>query len=682
MKIKITRESIQVLLKVVLFVCTTGLIAQFFPRQSTFKYNFQIGKPWPYSLLTAPFDFPIHKTKEQLRAEEDSLLHRFAPYYRLDTAIASDQIEKMTATMLNDTFLLRQEPLYKNYLVSRLNNIYEKGIISSAEFEEIQNRSKELHIIKDQLSSKKNIRDVFTERTAYEYLLRNASSVLSEDILQAVNLNDYITTNLFYNKEFSEQTKNEMLKNMSLTVGMMQKDEKIIDRGEKVDFHTHQLLYSLRIETEKLEGKRAAFDFVFLGQLMLIISLLALLFLYLYLFREKIFQSNKQATFILMMILLMIIFASLIKTYTNLSIYIVPFALSPIIIRTFFDSRTALFAHIITILQVSLMADDPYQFIFLQLTVGMTTVSSLKDLTQRSQLVQTAMLIFATYVIMFLGFSLVLDGNLLNLDWLMFLYFGINALLLLFAYGLIYIFEKTFGFLSNVTLVELSNVNTPLLLKFSETAPGSFQHSMQVANLATEAARKINANVLLLRTGALYHDIGKMKNPMYFTENQPNNSANPLSGLPLEEAAECIIDHVKDGVEIAEKYNLPPMIIDFIRTHHGDGHARYFYNLFINKFPDKPIHEEAFTYPGPRPFTKELALLMMADAVEAASRSLPEHTDLAINNLVEKIITGQISEGLFKNAPINFRDVEVVKSLFKEKLKTIYHVRISYPEVK
>jgi putative nucleotidyltransferase with HDIG domain len=682
MKFRMTQQGLQTFVKICLFVCAIALIAQLFPRQGSFKYNFQVGKPWYYNLITASFDFPVYKTDSEIKAEQDSLLRNFTPYYRINTVVYHQNMQKLNARIQSDSSLLTADKAYVAYLLAQLNELYEKGIVGTAEYNRIlEAKYPAVLVVKDQLAKRVEVKDLFAEKSAYEYILKNKPERLDEGVLRSLNINLYLSENLFYDKSFSEQAKLDLLKNMSLTSGMVQTGERIIDRGEIVTERTYRLLNSLKIATENLKGGFQNYYLILIGQVLLIVSLLSLFFLYLYLFRSKIFNSNKYVIFMLMMIVLMIALASSVIKYTTLSIYIVPFALLPIIIRTFFDSRTALFAHIITILQISLMVAEPYEFIFLQLTVGMTTVSSLKDLTQRSQLVQTAIFIFITYTAMFLGSEFVMEGDLKKVDWIIFLYFGISSLLLLFAYGLIYIFEKAFGFLSNVTLIELSNINTSLLLKFSELAPGSFQHSLQVANLVTEAGRKINANTLLLRTGALYHDIGKMENPSYFTENRPGGG-DLLAEMPMEEATEKILNHVTDGVELAKKHNLPEMIIDFIRTHHGTGRMKYFYNTYKNKFPDAKLDDNMFRYKGPLPFTKETALLMMADAVEASSRSLKEHTEESINNLVENIINGQIAEGMFKESPINFRDVETVKAVFKDKLKTIYHARVSYPELK
>ena len=468
---------------------------------------------------------------------------------------------------------------------------------------------------------------------------------------------------------------------ISQTSGLVQVGQRIIDRGELIDQQTFKILHSLKIITERDQLSDRNHYWVMAGELLLIIGLLLLFFLYLHLFRPRIFNSNHDILFIMLMVIGMIALASLIIRFTSFNIYIIPFALLPIIIRTFFDSRTALFAHIITILLTSFMVPAPFEFLLLQITVGMTVVSSLKEMSQRSQLIQTALLVFSSYAVVYLAISLMREGSLEKINWIVFGVFALNGLLQLFSYGLIYIFEKMFGFLSNVTLVELSNINNKLLMDFSEKAPGTFQHALQVSNLATEAAKKINANILLARTGALYHDIGKMVNPMCFTENQ-NPGENPLADMPLEEAAQLIIGHVAEGVKLADKYQLPSKIKAFILTHHAQSKTAYFYNTLKNNFPNQEIDEAKFTYPGPKPGSKETTIVMMADAVEASSRSLKKYDEPTIDELVERIIDGQIANGSFKNAPISFRDVEVIKAVFKEKLKTIYHNRISYPELK
>lgn len=367
-------------------------------------------------------------------------------------------------------------------------------------------------------------------------------------------------------------------------------------------------------------------------------------------------------------------------TYSIFNIYIIPYAIVPIVVRTFFDSRTALFTHLITVLICSIMAPFPHEFLILQIIAGMVVTFSLRELSERSQLMRCSFFVFLSYTLAYLGLVLYQDADLNKIHWMMMLYFGINLILLMFTYVLVYMLEKTFGYLSTITLVELSNINSGILKKLSETCPGTFQHSLQVSIIASEAAAKIGANAQLVRTGAMYHDIGKMCNPIFFTENQ--NQQNPHDGLSFEESAQMVISHVTEGVKIAEKASLPKEIIDFIRTHHGRGKAKYFYNSFKNKYPDREVNEELFTYPGPNPFSKETAIVMMADSVEAASRSLKEHTVEGIQQLVNKIIETQIADGLLKNAPLTFRDVESIKQVFIEKLKIMYHTRISYPDLK
>ena len=416
------------------------------------------------------------------------------------------------------------------------------------------------------------------------------------------------------------------------------------------------------------------------GEVVLILVLIVLFFVYFVLFRPKVLESIRATEFMILMMLGMLGLLALVTQYLELNEYIVPFAMLPLVVRVFFDSRTALYVHIIAVLLAGQMVPDTTEFVFLQILVGMVAVSSLKDMNSRAQLVKSALLIFLVYGVSFVAMELARGVDIESVDWTMLFVFGLNAVALLFAYGLIFIIEKMFGFLSEVTLVELSNINSPLLMEFSEKCPGTFQHVLQVSNLAVEVAKKIGANALLVRTGALYHDLGKMVNPMYYTENQ--TGVNPLDELPYEEAAQVIISHVQEGVKIAEKHNLPYQIVEFISMHHGCSKVKYFYNSFKNKYPDREVDERKFTYPGPLPSTKETAILMMSDAVEAASRSLKSYDEESIAKLVEGVVNGQMSDGQFRNSPISFKDVEVAKCVFVEKLKNIYHTRIQYPELK
>ena len=675
MKIKITQKHLDNFIKVGLIICVIAIIIQLFPTENKFKYHFEIGKPWSYELITASFDFPIYKNEEIILKETAELLKNYAPYYVIDTTMAQKQFEKLAA----DYQKANEKPIeHAAFLKNKLNQIYSKGVITAEDLSELNSeaRTKIHYILPNRLTRQIPVDELYTPKTAYQEILKGAP-----EEIKVYNLNVYLVENLKYDTATSNVAKNDLLKSLSLTSGMIQSGERIIDRGEIVTPESYAALNSLKIEYQKRKSSLQQSSLVIIGEIIIISALVALFFLYLNLFRPRIFDSFGNLLFISLLILIITGLASVTVRYTAWNYFMIPFALLPIIIRVFFDSRTALFAHIITVLIISFMVDNSFRFVVLQIAVGMAAVSSLKDMTQRSQLAQTALYIFLSYVGLYLAFEFISEGELKRIHWLPVLYFGVSSAFLLLAYILIYIFEKIFGLISAVTLVELTNVNSDLMMKFAETAPGTFQQTLQVSNLATEAAKKIGANSLLVRTGALYHDIGKMKNPHYFIENQMGGP-NPLAEMNFEEASRKIIDHVHAGVEIARKNHLPEQIINFITTHHGLGKTKYFYNSFINANPGVTPNEEAYCYPGPLPNSKETAILMMADAVEARSRSLGVYTEESINDAVEKMIDSQIADGQFKDAPISFRDVETVKSVFKEKIKNIYHSRIVYPELK
>jgi hypothetical protein len=674
MKIKITQSQLKNITKLGLFVCLIALIVQLFPSENKFKYQFEIGKPWSYELITASFDFPIYKSEQQISKEKDEILVNHTPYFQQDTTAHNTQFLKLLTDWKKKT---GEAPRYQSYIKSKLKSIYSVGIISVEDYNNLLDNGNTTIscILPSRVTYTVSVDKVYTPKTAYEEIVRDAP-----ETLKSYDLNLYLVENLKYDSATSELSKADILKNLSLTSGMVQTGERIIDRGEIISPEAYLMLKSLKIEYEKRKGTLQQSSIVIVGEIIIILSLISLFFLYLYLFRPRIFADFGNLLFISLLIVMIIGMTTFTIQYTSFSFYLVPFALLPIIIRVFFDSRTALFAHIITMMIISFIVDNAFQFLTLQITIGMVAVSSLKDMTQRSQLAQTALYIFMCYVMMYLAFELIAEGDINRIHWQLLIPFGISSLFLLFAYVLIYIFEKMFGLISSITLVELTNINSDLMMRFAELAPGTFQHTLQVSNLATEAAKKINANSLLVRTGALYHDIGKMKQPGFFTENQMSG-VNPLSIMDYEDAARIVVNHVKDGIEIAKKSRLPEQLINFIATHHGTGKTKYFYNSFINAYPDKTPNEEAFTYPGPLPNNKETAILMMADGVEARSRSLSIYTEESINDMVEDMINGQIADGQFKEAPITFRDVETVKMVFKEKIKNIYHTRIVYPEV-
>jgi putative nucleotidyltransferase with HDIG domain len=476
----------------------------------------------------------------------------------------------------------------------------------------------------------------------------------------------------------SEKMLNEQLKNVSLSSGMVQAGERIVDRGEVVDHATWNMLRSLKtVHESKSAGNR---QLIWIGQLVLLFGILLCCGLYMATFCPEIFFRQGNLLFTLLCMLACCLLSEIFVRHDLFNLYILPFAIVPIVVRTFFNSHTALFTHLITVVLCSLLAPFPHEFLLLQILAGVVVIFSLKELTQRSQLVKCSICVFATYALGYLSLSLYQEGDLGKIRWIMFLYFGINLILLLFSYTLIYIVEKLFGYTSPITLIELSNINTPILKKLSETCPGTFQHSLQVSILASAAGSEIGADTQLIRTGALYHDIGKMTHPALFTENQ-KGGVNPHQDMPFEKSAQLIINHVAEGIRIAEKASLPKSVTDFIRTHHGTGKTKYFYNSFRNAFPDTPVDEKLFTYPGPNPFSKETAILMMADSVEAASRSLSEYTEEKLQAQVDKLVDSQLADGLLKNAPLTFHEIEVIKTSFVEKLKTMYHTRISYPDL-
>ena len=537
-----------------------------------------------------------------------------------------------------------------------------------------------IRLVDKNVATSRFIGQLYTVKEAYEYLLNADTAHYKKKILQQCNLNDYITPNLIYDEEKSESAQKDLLSNISWANGFVLNGQKIIDRGEIVDEQTYNILESLRKEWAKRSDSVQEKRLTMAGQLLYVSIFLICFMVYLELFRADYYERKGTLTLLFALIVCFPVVSSIIVEQNLSSIYIVPFAMIPIIVRVFLDSRTAFMAHVTIILLCSITLRFPHEFILLQVVAGMVAIYSLRELSQRSQLLRTALVVFLSYALLYFAFELIHEDDLTKLNTRMYIYFMTNGILLLFAYPLLFLLEKTFGFTSDVTLVELSNINNSLLREMSEVAPGTFQHSLQMANLAAAAANKIGGKSQLVRTGALYHDIGKMVNPAFFTENQ--SGVNPHKSLNYEQSAQVIISHITDGLKLAEKHNLPKVIKDFISTHHGLGLTKYFYISYQNEHPDEKVDPEKFRYPGPNPFTKEQAILMMADSVEAASRSLPEYTEESISALVDKIIDSQVSDGYFKECPITFKDIATVKTLFKEKLKTMYHTRISYPELK
>ena len=669
------------LYKSLIFIATVSVIVYFLPNEGKFNYQFDINKPWKYGLLQASFDFPIYKNDMQVQKEQDSILATYQPYFHIEKNVEKEMIERLREDYNKTLRHSLPGTDYIRYIERMLKEMYRNGIIAGNDLTRMEEDSiTAIRTVEQNTATSRPVGQLYTVKDAYEYLLNADTTHYKKKVLQQCNLNNYITPNLIYDEAKSEAAQKDLLSNISYANGFVLNGQKIIDRGEIVNEQTYNILESLRKEWEKRSDSLQEKRLTLAGQILYVGIFLFCFMVYLDLFRADYYERKGSLSLLFALIVLFPVIASVMVSQSLSSIYIVPFAMIPIIVRIFLDSRTAFMAHVTIILICSITLRFPHEFILLQVVAGMVSIYSLRELSQRSQLLRTALVVFASYALLYFAFELIHEDDLTKLNTRMYIYFMINGILLLFAYPLLFILEKTFGFTSNVTLVELSNINNSLLREMSEIAPGTFQHSLQMANLAAEAANKIGAKSQLVRTGALYHDIGKMVNPAFFTENQ--SGVNPHKSLNYEQSAQVIISHITDGLKLAEKHNLPKVIKDFISTHHGRGLTKYFYISYKNEHPDEEVDAEKFRYPGPNPFTKEQAILMMADSVEAASRSLPEYTEESIGTLVDKIIDAQVAEGFFKECPITFKDIALVKALFKEKLKTMYHTRISYPELK
>ena len=670
----------RLLMYLVLMVVTVSVIVFFLPRNSGPQFRYDIGKPWMYSSLIAKFDFPIYKTEATIKEEQDSIAEAFEPYYNYDPKVEQQQIKRFAEKYKGGIPGLPQG--FTATITDRLHRLYQAGIMNAPEYSKIMHDTTSMiRIVNGKKAFSTEITCVYSTMTAYERLFTDPKLAAVRQALQRCNLNEYIQPNLIYDEERSETEMGDILSGIPLASGMVLSGQKIIDRGEIVDDYTFRVLNSFEKETQRRSASVSAVPSTIAGQVLFVATLILLFTTYLRLFRRDYFDKPRSIAMLYTMMTLFPVLVSLMMTHNVLSVYILPFAIAPIFIRVFLDSRTAFIAHATMVLICAAAVKYQYEFIIVQLVAGLIAIYSLRELSQRAEIFKTALLVTMGCSAIYFALQLMQDNSITTMDHSMYKYFVANGVLLLFAYPLMLVVEKTFGFISNVTLIELSNTNKKLLRNLSEVAPGTFQHSVMVGNLGAEIANKIGAKAQLVRTGAMYHDIGKMKNPAYFTENQMGG-ANPLDTMSRIDAAQVVIGHVTDGLKMAEKYGLPGVIKDFIKTHHGSGKTKYFYISYKNEHPDEPVDDTLFTYPGPDPFTREQAILMMADTVEAAARSLKEYTEESISGLVNKLIDGQMEEGYFKNCPITFHDIAVAKQVLTERLKSIYHTRTSYPELK
>ena len=664
--------------KTVLVCITVAIIVWFLPRNEGRMYRYDVGKPWMYGSVIAKFDFPIYKTDEAIKHEQDSLLKHFQPYYSLNPLIEKKQVERFLHDYEQGINGLPKE--YVGIVARQMQEIYQMGIINTNEYNNIfKDSTSMIRFVSGKNAKSLKVSSFYSTIAAYEHIFANEKLATQRAILSRCNLNNYIEANIVYDKEKSDAEKNDLLSSIPLASGMVMSGQKIIDRGEIVNDYTCRVLNSFDKEMKRRSSTQDEIMTTFIGQILFVLILVMMFTSYLTLFRKDYFEKPRSITMLYTMITLFPILVSMMMKHNFFSVYIIPFAMAAIFVRVFMDSRTAFITHVTMILICAAAVKYQYEFIIVQLASGLVAIYSLRELSKRSQIFITAILVTISSCIVYLALQLMQDNQVFNIDPSMYTYFIINGIFLLLSYPMMYLIETMFGFISNVTLFELSNTNKGLLRNLSEIAPGTFQHSITVGNLAAEIANRIHANSLLVRTGALYHDIGKMTNPVFFTENQAG--VNPHDQLSDLESAQIIISHVTEGLKLAEKFNLPGIIKDFISTHHGTGLTKYFYINYCNEHPDEQVDKEMFLYPGPNPFTREQAILMMADTVEAASRSLNEYTEESISTLTNKLIDSQVAGGFFRECPITFRDIALAKSVLIERLKSIYHTRISYPHL-
>ncbi len=666
--------------KYILYVASVACIVFFFPRGGHFKYEFQKGKPWQYENLYAPFDFSIRKTPAEIEAERTAIQQNQIPYYRFDTSVSERAFEGFNTNFpevfKEDDFSSRGYNYMLRTGVKVLDSLYATGVAAA---EQHPGRG-DIYMVRN--NEARRIPGSFVHYAdSVESLVRDlvgqqGLSRYSDDFVRLIT--PVVQPNVSPDTELTQKEIRNKLANISTTRGNVDEGKLIVAKGEVVEAENLKILESLKSEYESELWSQGNAYFILAGYTILVALVLMMLLLFLKKYRPEVYRNNVNVTFIFFNILIVVFLTTLVVKYNAALVYVVPLCILPLILKTFFDARLGLFVHVLTVLILGFVVPNSFEYIFLQIVAGIVTILTISELYKRANLFVSVGQITLIYIIGYFAFHMIHEGNLENVVWLNFGFFLLNGMLTLFAQPLIYIYEKMFGMVSDVSLLELSDTNSKLLKELSNKAPGTFNHSLQVANLAEAAANEIGANAMLVRVGALYHDIGKMNDPAFFTENQTTNS-NPHDDLDPEKSANIIIRHVIEGIEMARKNNLPDRVIDFIRTHHGTTLVYYFYKKSMKEHPED-TREEDFRYPGPTPFSRETAILMMSDAVEAASKSLVNPTYPMIDAFVEKIVDGQMQAGQFLNANITFKDIETVKKVLKKRLTNIYHLRVEYPE--
>ena len=674
------------LLRFGLAASAIAIILLVLPHTDHQGFVYEQNQPWKYPLLTAEFDIPILRDSTSMRVMRDSIDRTFVPFVKRDNEVQKQNIDRFRAIM-EDSVSPRQLDL----LVRLLAQVYDRGVIDNNLQQYVNNHpGGALRLVTGGDDHTRQIlslstADMLTPRNAYTFIdstfmseAGEHSPMLTQDIVRALNI--CLTPNISVDSVTDTKYRDQEYLTVTGALGVIKTGQRIVDRGEIItpQIYTNLNTYQEMMATRQSDSHDQTYFII--GQGVYIAIIILTLYIFLSIYRPTFFADLRKMTFLVSFITLFAVFAILMFENVGQGLYVVPFAAVPVIVLVFFDSRTAIFSLLATVFLAALVATYPLQFIFMEIVTGLIATFSIWQLDRRSQLLRTALLSFLSYGVTYITMCLIMDGNLYQFSWRLLGLFGINSVILSFAYILILVIEKLFGFTSAVTLVELSDINNPLLRRLAEEAPGTFQHSIQVSTIAAEAARAVGANTTLVRTGALYHDIGKLSSPIFFTENQ--HGVNPHAGLDPETSAKKIVSHVTEGVQLANKHKLPSMVKSFIMEHHGKGMAKYFYTTAVNNNPDKVIDKKDFSYPGPNPQSVETAILMMADAVEAASRSLQDYSPESIDKLVENIINGQIADGMFKESPISFRDVETIKRVFKQRLATIYHTRVRYPAMR
>jgi len=667
------------------FVAGIGLIFLVFPGESRFKYEFQKGSPWRHETLIAPFNFAILKTDAEIKLENDSLLTTYLPYFTLDTLVETTKTKEFSAALSK---LTEDNPELKSIkpistFPEVLQNIYSTGILpqSVSTYPEL-NGKLEIRQIRGNKAIKVPVEKLHSIKSAYLGLndtIRKLSGRYYQDLIQKINLSDFIAENLSFDEKLNQNERKQLLDELSSTKGMIQAGERIIFQGDLVGSEKYIILESLKKTYETKRGDNIEYFLVIAGRIVIISALIALMFLYLIFYRRELFDHKRKLTFIILMIVIMVFMAAIATKIETISIYMVPMAILPILVRIFFDSRTAIFSLMITTLLIGYFAPNSYEFIILQMIAGIIAVFSLNNLHKRSHIVLSAFGVFIAYSVVYVALALVQEGSLKTINWTTLKWFGISSFFIFITYPLIYIFEKLFGFVSDVTLIELSNTNQPLLRKLAKEAPGTFQHSLQVANLAEAVIQRIGGNPYLVYAGALYHDIGKTYKSDYFIENQVAGM-NPHDSLDYLKSAVIIIDHVTYGVQLARKYKLPEVLISFITTHHGTTQSNYFYKKYQIENPGMEVDTTLFSYPGPLPHSKEMAVLMLVDGIEATAHSLKEKSAATFSEMIENLVEQKIKSNQLIDADLTLREITILKSTLLEKLVSIYHVRIEYPK--